>query len=144
MAITQGRNTSASRCMVACFFVVFISIALGMVGLSYPMMHFPFSFIPIGIAVFGFIICAVLITNASGTTRSVGIGAGYSIRTTGDSMYSDHRGQPSRRSRIVFQVPNQCPSCGAPLSSESVEWVGPLQAQCPYCLATVDVSEREL
>ncbi len=144
MAITQGRNTGASKCMAACFFVVFISIVLSMVGLSYPMMHFPFSFIPIGIAVFGFIICVVVIANASETTRPVGIGAGYSIRTTGDSMHSDHRGQPSRRSRIVFQVPNQCPSCGAPLSSESVEWVGPLQAQCPYCLATVDVSEREL
>jgi hypothetical protein len=25
-----------------------------------------------------------------------------------------------------------------------VDWVGPLQAQCPYCFATIDATEREL
>ncbi|MHA2067693.1 MAG: hypothetical protein ACXABY_25305, partial [Candidatus Thorarchaeota archaeon] len=73
------------------------------------------------------------------------VGSGYSISTTGDAMYSDSGRLSYRRSsqRLAYQVPSRCPSCGGTLNSEQVEWVGPLQAQCPYCLATVNAVERD-
>lgn len=51
----------------------------------------------------------------------------------------EHRGQ--RRSdgsdiRTV-RVPTKCPNCGASLSQEDIDWVGPLEAECKYCGASV-------
>ncbi|MFW9933191.1 MAG: hypothetical protein ACFFDR_11095 [Candidatus Thorarchaeota archaeon] len=37
----------------------------------------------------------------------------------------------------AVRVPVNCPSCNAPLSSETIDWVGPLEAKCTYCGATV-------
>ena len=32
-------------------------------------------------------------------------------------------------------LPAKCPTCGAPLSVETVRWTGPDTADCPYCSA---------
>ncbi len=45
----------------------------------------------------------------------------------------------SRRTTTV-RLPVECPSCGAQVSHESVDWVGPLEAQCSYCNATIRAS----
>ncbi|TFF91635.1 hypothetical protein EU545_03410 [Candidatus Thorarchaeota archaeon] len=37
----------------------------------------------------------------------------------------------------TVRLPATCPSCGANLSQESIDWVGPLEAKCNYCGATV-------
>ncbi len=37
----------------------------------------------------------------------------------------------------TVRVPEKCPSCGANLSHETIDWVGPLEAQCGYCGGTV-------
>lgn len=37
----------------------------------------------------------------------------------------------------TVRLPEKCPSCGASLSHESIDWVGPLEAQCNYCGGTV-------
>jgi hypothetical protein len=42
----------------------------------------------------------------------------------------------SRRTTTV-RLPTACPSCGAQVSHESVDWTGPLEAQCGYCGATM-------
>ena len=42
----------------------------------------------------------------------------------------------SRRTTTV-RLPVECPSCGAQVSHESVDWTGPLEAQCGYCNATM-------
>ena len=42
----------------------------------------------------------------------------------------------SRRTTTV-RLPMECPSCGAQVSHESVDWTGPLEAQCGYCSATM-------
>ncbi len=42
----------------------------------------------------------------------------------------------SRRTTTV-RLPVECPSCGAQVSHESVDWTGPLEAQCGYCSATM-------
>jgi len=44
--------------------------------------------------------------------------------------------------KIVYQVPSRCPFCGAPISNEEVDWVGPLQAKCPSCMSSINVEER--
>ena len=41
-------------------------------------------------------------------------------------------------------LPERCPSCGASLSSETVDWVGPLEAKCSYCGATVHATFEEV
>jgi hypothetical protein len=51
----------------------------------------------------------------------------------------EHRGQ--RRSdgtdiRTV-RVPTKCPNCAASLSQDDIDWVGPLEAECKYCGASV-------
>jgi hypothetical protein len=40
----------------------------------------------------------------------------------------------------TVRLPSVCPSCGAQVSHESVDWVGPLEAQCNYCGATLRAS----
>ncbi len=37
----------------------------------------------------------------------------------------------------TVRLPMTCPSCGAQVSHESVDWTGPLEAQCGYCGATI-------
>jgi len=45
--------------------------------------------------------------------------------------------------RIIYQVPRKCPECGGSLSNEEVDWVGPLQAKCPFCRTTVEAVPAE-
>lgn len=37
----------------------------------------------------------------------------------------------------TVRIPNSCPSCGASLTHETIDWVGPLEASCTYCGGTV-------
>lgn len=37
----------------------------------------------------------------------------------------------------TVRLPLKCPSCGAEVSHEGVDWVGPLEAQCSYCGGTM-------
>ena len=37
----------------------------------------------------------------------------------------------------TVRLPLKCPSCGAEVSHESVDWVGPLEAKCGYCGSTL-------
>ncbi len=50
----------------------------------------------------------------------------------------------TRTSSAVYVPPSNCPNCGAPLSDETVEWVGPLQLKCASCGHTVDARKRVL
>jgi hypothetical protein len=42
----------------------------------------------------------------------------------------------------VYLIPAECPSCNKPISSEQVDWVGPLKAKCPYCEAIIKAKEK--
>jgi hypothetical protein len=37
----------------------------------------------------------------------------------------------------TVRLPMKCPSCGAQVAHESVDWTGPLEAQCSYCGGTM-------
>ena len=145
----ESDQSGMGKIAIICFMMIWVGFALsiGVFAISIPFFSF-FGFVPFAMAGFGVVFCLVALRSNSGFARSRRrVGSGYSISTTGDAMYSDSRRRmPSyRRSsqRVVYQVPPRCPSCGASLNSEQVEWVGPLQAQCPYCLATVEASERD-
>jgi hypothetical protein len=45
--------------------------------------------------------------------------------------------------RINYQVPTNCPECGVSLSNDDVQWIGPLQAKCPFCQTTIEVQPSE-
>ncbi|MFX1563145.1 MAG: hypothetical protein ACFFDP_07545 [Promethearchaeota archaeon] len=49
----------------------------------------------------------------------------------------------SRTQRLLYQLPKECSECGAPLNWEEVDWVGPLQAKCPYCGHTAEMRLKE-
>ena len=45
---------------------------------------------------------------------------------------------------FIHEPPRFCSDCGATLSSEDIEWVGPLSVKCPYCGATHATEKREV
>jgi rRNA maturation protein Nop10 len=51
----------------------------------------------------------------------------------------EYRGQ--RRSdgseMKTVRLPEKCPSCGAAVSHEGIDWTGPLEAKCNYCGGTL-------
>jgi len=53
-------------------------------------------------------------------------------------------GSTVREKSYVHEVPDVCPNCGGDISSETVDWVGPLSAKCPYCGATLKTEKREI
>ena len=44
----------------------------------------------------------------------------------------------------TVRLPLKCPSCGAEVSHENVDWVGPLEAQCGYCGGTMRATFERL
>jgi predicted RNA-binding Zn-ribbon protein involved in translation (DUF1610 family) len=61
-------------------------------------------------------------------------------RTSGQQMDIEISGEKS----FIHQPPEACSSCGAGISTETVEWVGPLRIKCPYCGATLNTVRREV
>jgi len=37
----------------------------------------------------------------------------------------------------TVRLPQKCPSCGAAISQEGIDWTGPLEAKCNYCGGTL-------
>ncbi|TFG96288.1 hypothetical protein E4H12_11385 [Candidatus Thorarchaeota archaeon] len=50
----------------------------------------------------------------------------------------------TRERSYVHEPPSFCKDCGASLSAESIEWVGPLTVKCPYCGASHPTEKREV
>lgn len=148
----EHQNTAAGKAVAVCFLAIWIMVAIfmGSMFLGMPLMSdgfFIVILIPFAMAAFGVVLCIAIAKGNTGVARARRMGSGYSISTTGDAMYSDSHGttvhSPESSRRVVFEIPRECPSCGASLNSEQVEWIGPLQAQCPYCLATIEAAERD-
>ena len=81
------------------------------------------------------------------------VGAGIIIYGMKDSMQASRMGLFSARSTrreeskertYIHEPPSTCKDCGASLSAESIEWVGPLSVKCPYCGATHSTEKREV
>lgn len=145
----KSDQSGMGKTAIVCFMIMWVGTALSMGIFLFPQpFFFPLGVVPFIMAAVGIVFCvAALRANSTIARTHRSVGSGYSISTTGDAMYSsrDGRNPQYRRlsKRVVYQVPAICPSCGASLNIKQVDWVGPLQAQCPYCLATLDASERD-
>jgi hypothetical protein len=67
---------------------------------------------------------------------------GFSIEAPSFVIPDQHRGQ--RRSdgseMKTVRLPEKCTSCGAAVSTEGIDWTGPLEAKCNYCGGTLRAS----
>ena len=82
------------------------------------------------------------------------VGAGIMIYGMKDSMPMRGMGlfgmmgartaEAPKEKSFVHVPPRFCTDCGASISSEDVEWVGPLSIKCPYCGATHATEKREV
>jgi DNA-directed RNA polymerase subunit RPC12/RpoP len=50
----------------------------------------------------------------------------------------------SKEKSYVYEPPRFCSDCGAAITSEGIEWVGPLTIKCPYCGAAQAAEKREI
>ncbi len=48
-----------------------------------------------------------------------------------------YRQKPETADIRTVRLPAKCPSCGASLSQEDIDWTGPLEAKCNYCGSVV-------
>ncbi|MBL8056484.1 MAG: hypothetical protein JNK29_07280 [Anaerolineales bacterium] len=54
---------------------------------------------------------------------------------TGSAVETEAEPEPAPAAR--GRLPTACPQCGAPVRSDSVEWIDALSAECAYCGATL-------
>ena len=54
----------------------------------------------------------------------------------------EHRGRTRADGSdlTTVRVPKKCPNCNAALAQSTLEWIGPLEARCSYCGATVQAT----
>ncbi|MGY5855692.1 MAG: hypothetical protein RTS72_03775 [Candidatus Thorarchaeota archaeon] len=74
---------------------------------------------------------------SSGVVSS--IAQGFTMEAPSFAIPERQRGQ--RRSdgteMKTVRLPDKCPSCGASISHEGIDWTGPLEAKCNYCGGTL-------
>ena len=92
------------------------------------------------ITVIPLVLCVFIIRRARRTSAPLRRTQSILVDAPMHVIPEEHQGSVqthgSRRTTTV-RLPVECPSCGAQVSHESVDWVGPLEAQCSYCNATM-------
>jgi hypothetical protein len=70
----------------------------------------------------------------------------FSLPSIVERPEKDHRNVPSSGGpeAVIPKLPPKCSACGAPVSMQNVEWVGPLNAQCSRCSSAIDVEWQKL
>jgi hypothetical protein len=91
-------------------------------------MIIPIIFIVVVVIIF-FTVCR------AGSGVATQIARGFTVEAPSFVIPEQHRGQQrSDGSEIrTVRLPEKCPSCGAGLSHEGIDWTGPLEAKCGYC-----------
>lgn len=133
---------NSGKMVGVCFltFFAFVTVSMGFTALSWgaPVI---FAIVPFGMAGFAVV---MMIAVLRGGPRPPGPHSGADfVPPARQEPTVRYRPSPEQR-KVVYQAPSECPKCGASLSSEKVDWVGPLQMVCPYCNATIDAVERSL
>jgi hypothetical protein len=99
-----------------------------------------FMIIPIIMVIVVVIIIVTVCRAGSGVAATMA--RGFTIEAPSFVIPDQHRGH--RRSdgseMTTVRLPERCPSCGAGLSHEGIDWTGPLEAKCNYCGGTVRAS----
>jgi hypothetical protein len=53
-------------------------------------------------------------------------------------------GPSQSRPLVQRELPTSCPSCGAPARADEVDWIGPANAACAYCGASLKVTLHKI
>ncbi len=111
-----------------------------MIGNMFGTFTMMFMIIPIIMVVVVIIIIMKVCRTGSGVVTS--IARGFTVEAPSFVIPDQDRGQrrSDGREMTTVRLPEKCPSCGAGLSHEGIDWTGPLEAQCSYCGATVRAS----
>ncbi|MBS3795264.1 MAG: hypothetical protein KGY80_10220 [Candidatus Thorarchaeota archaeon] len=94
--------------------------------------------------IFFIIFVVVIVRVCQGISQST---SGFTVQPPSYVIPERHRREGTRSDGSTMQtvrLPERCPSCGASLSHESIDWVGPLEAKCSYCGATVRATFEEI
>jgi hypothetical protein len=96
-----------------------------------------FMIIPIIFVVIVVIIFFTVCRSGSGVAQT--IARGFTIEAPSFVIPEQHRGQQRTDGSEIrtVRLPERCPSCGAGLSHEGIDWTGPLEAKCNYCGGSV-------
>ena len=111
-----------------------------MIGNMFGPLTMMFMIIPIILIIVVIIIIMKVCRAGSGVATS--IARGFTIEAPSFVIPDQDRGQrrSDGREMTTVRLPEKCPSCGAGLSHEGIDWTGPLEAQCNYCGSTVRAS----
>ncbi|MBS3795771.1 MAG: hypothetical protein KGY80_12775 [Candidatus Thorarchaeota archaeon] len=99
-----------------------------------------FFLFPLLLPVIMLIICGIAFRRKTRTS-------GFAVEAPAFVIPEEHRRETNTRtdsSMRTVRLPERCPSCNASLSPETVDWVGPLEAKCSYCGATVQATFEEV
>lgn len=93
------------------------------------------------IPIFAFIIIIIVIVTVCRTGASVAsnVVRGFTVEAPSFVIPERHRGHVRSDGSEVrtVRLPDKCPSCGAAISQEDIDWTGPLEARCNYCGGTL-------
>jgi len=68
-----------------------------------------------------------------------GVARGFTMEAPPFVIPDRHRGKTRSdgSEMTTVRLPDKCPSCGAAISQEDIDWTGPLEAKCNYCGGTL-------
>ncbi|MFX1578827.1 MAG: hypothetical protein ACFFBJ_04210 [Promethearchaeota archaeon] len=93
------------------------------------------------IPIFVFIIIIIVVVNIcrAGSSVASNVVRGFTVEAPSFVIPERHRGRTRSDGTEMktVRLPERCPSCGAAVSQEGIDWVGPLEAKCSYCGATL-------
>ena len=96
-----------------------------------------FPLVAFGMGGFGIVMC-ITIARRQGTSSPLPRRS-YSDQVTYTGDYRSPYSQSTDKKS--YRAPSTCPSCGAAISTDEVDWVAPLKAVCPYCETVMDAVE---
>lgn len=84
-------------------------------------------------------ICGGLFACRRTRRRTLSISESITVEAPLHAIPDKYQGRVQRHGSqtTTVRLPLKCPSCGAEVSHESVDWVGPLEAKCGYCGSTM-------
>ncbi|MHA1908726.1 MAG: hypothetical protein ACW98Y_15610 [Candidatus Thorarchaeota archaeon] len=96
-------------------------------------------FFMMGFPIIGCIIGFAIIYKTNGSRGFMG----FNFRGPG-FFGASYKQERTVERNFVHGPPAFCSSCGGTITTEDVEWVGPLSVKCPYCGATLPTTKREI
>jgi len=98
-------------------------------GVLFPMGTF--LVIPIIIGIATVVIVGVVVFRMR--TRGPTVEDIFRMQAPDNALPERYRSEPETSDIRTVRLPVTCPSCGASLTKDNIDWTGPLEAECKYC-----------